>query len=454
MSLEQINKVYFIGVGGIGMSALARYFNSKGLEVAGYDKVSTPLTDALAEEGIDIHFVDDTLSLPIWVQDFNSDVLIIYTPAIPQDHNELGFLKSLGYPVYKRSDVLGMITKESVTVAVAGTHGKTTTSSLLAHIFTETNYGCNAFLGGIATNYNSNVLLNPDSETTVVEADEYDRSFLTLYPDVAIVTSMDADHLDVYGEANHLEESFRLFINQIKSGGKLIRKAELNLDSGITYSIRGDADYQAVNVKVEQGRYVFTLRYPGGEMDGVTVGLPGSHNVENAVAAFAVAVELGIRPELVVKSLISFQGVKRRFEYQIKTSNLIYIDDYAHHPEELRACIRSVKELYPGKKITGIFQPHLYTRTRDFADGFAETLSELHEVILLDIYPARELPIEGVSSTMLLDKITGAEKSLLQKKEVVEDLKERELEVLLTLGAGDIDQLVDPIRKELEAQLG
>ena len=435
------------------MSALARYFNSKGLEVAGYDKVATPLTDQLIEEGIDIHFVDDTLQLPSWAHDFSEEVMVVYTPAIPADHNELNFLKSLGYKLFKRSEVLGMITRESVTVAVAGTHGKTTTSSLLAHIFTETKFGCNAFLGGIATNYDSNVLLDSKSNTTVVEADEYDRSFLTLYPDVAIVTSMDADHLDIYGSKDYLEESFNLFIDQIKDGGKLIRKANLPLDSGITYSIEEEADYQALNVHVSEGRYQFDLKHPNGLIENVTVGLPGSHNVENAIAAFAVAAEMGVDLDLLVGALASFEGVKRRFEYHIKTSKLVYIDDYAHHPEELRACIQSVKELYPDKKITGIFQPHLYSRTRDFADGFAETLAELHEVILLDIYPARELPIEGVSSNMLLDKIPGDNKALLQKKEVVDDLKERELEVLLTLGAGEIDQLVDPIREELEAQL-
>lgn len=453
MSLEGINKVFFIGVGGIGMSGLARYFNRKGCEVAGYDKVSTSLTDELMAEGIDVHFLDDTMNLPAWTHEVSADVLIVYTPAIPKDHVEYNFLKDIGYTPRKRSEVLGMITKESVTVAVAGTHGKTTTSSLLAHIFTETNFGCNAFLGGIATNYNSNVLLNPDSDTVVVEADEYDRSFLTLYPDVAIVTSMDADHLDIYGEKDQLEESFKLFVNQIKEGGKLIRKAGLSLSEGITYSITGDADYQALEIDVVNGQYKFSLKHPGGIINDVTVGLPGSHNVENAIAAFAVACELGIEIDLITKALHSFQGVKRRFEYHIKSANLVYIDDYAHHPEELKACIQSVREMYPNKKITGVFQPHLYSRTRDFADGFAESLSELNEVILLDIYPARELPIEGITSSMLLDKITSTDKLLLGKKEVVEDLQDRELEVLLTLGAGDIDELVKPIKEGLEAQV-
>jgi UDP-N-acetylmuramate--alanine ligase len=453
VNLEGINKVFFIGIGGIGMSALARYFNRKGFIVAGYDKVSTSLTDELIIEGIDIHFLDDTMNLPEWAQDVSAEVLIVYTPAIPKDHNEYNFLKDVGFVPMKRSEVLGMITKESVTVAVAGTHGKTTTSSLLAHIFTETKFGCNAFLGGIATNYNSNVLVDPDSNTVVVEADEYDRSFLTLYPDVAIVTSMDADHLDVYGEKDQLEESFKLFVDQIKEGGKLIRKAGLPLNEGITYSITGDADYQAVDIAVHNGQYKFNLKYPGGIINDVTVGLPGSHNVENAIAAFAVACELGIETGAITKALHSFQGVKRRFEYHIKSADLVYIDDYAHHPEELRACIQSVREMYPDKKITGVFQPHLYSRTRDFADGFAESLSELNEVILLDIYPARELPIEGITSAMLLDKIISADKLLLGKKEVVEDLKDRQLEVLLTLGAGDIDELVKPIKEGLEARI-
>ncbi len=435
------------------MSALARYFNSKGLIVAGYDKVATALTDQLQSEGIEVHFTDDTLNLPDWAQHYSDDVLVVYTPAIPADHRQLNFLKSIGFVPHKRSQVLGAITKESVTVAVAGTHGKTTTSSLLAHIFTETNYGCNAFLGGIATNYKTNVLLDATSNTTVVEADEYDRSFLTLFPDVAIITSMDADHLDVYGAHDHLHKSFQMFIDQIKSGGKLIRKAELDLDTGITYSLKSEADYSAYDIKIVDGTYTLSIKFPGGEVNNVKVGLPGSHNVENALAAFAVAVEMGIEPKSAAEALASFEGVKRRFEYHIRTSRLVYIDDYAHHPEELRACIRSVKELYPNKKITGVFQPHLYTRTRDFADGFAESLSELNEVILLDIYPARELPIEGVSSAMLLERITVGNKSLISKKEVVADLKDRELEVLLTLGAGDIDQLVDPIKKELEGQL-
>ena len=453
MKLESVNKVFFIGVGGIGMSALARYFNRKGCEVAGYDKIATTLTDELTIEGIDIHFMDDTLNLPLWAQDFHEDVLIVYTPAIPKGHNEFDFLKDVGYQPYKRSEVLGMITKESVTLAVAGTHGKTTTSALLAHIFTESNYGCNAFLGGVATNYNSNVLIDPDSDTVIVEADEYDRSFLTLYPDVAIVTSMDADHLDIYGGKGQLEESFRLFVNQIKEGGKLIRKAGLALTGGLTYSINSSADYQATGIEIIDGQYRFNIKHPKGELTNVTVGLPGSHNVENAIAAFAVAAELGISLEKITQAMASFKGVKRRFEYQIKSTDLIYIDDYAHHPEELKACIQSVKEMYPNKKITGIFQPHLYSRTRDFADGFAESLSELNEVILLDIYPARELPIEGVTSSMLLDKITGTNKILLSKKEVVEDLRDRKLEVLLTLGAGDIDELVAPIKKELEGNL-
>ena len=435
------------------MSAIARYLNSKGMQVAGYDKISSVLTDQMIKEGIDIHFIDDTGLLPLWAQEKNDDALFVYTPAIPVDHKELNFIKNLGYNVYKRSEVLGFITKESFTVAVAGTHGKTTTASILAHVLTETGYGCSAFLGGIATNYNSNVLIDQGSETVVVEADEYDRSFLSLFPDVAIVTSMDADHLDVYGEKGNLVESFGLFIGQLKNGGKLIRKAELDIEQGITYSITMQADYQALDLRVEEGSYLFNLKHPDGVIQNVSVGLPGGHNIENAIAAFSVASELGIEGSRIVHALSSFKGVKRRFEYHIRSNRLIYIDDYAHHPEELKACIRSVKELYPGKKITGIFQPHLYSRTRDFADGFAESLSELNEVILLEIYPAREMPIEGVSSQMILNKISGTNKSLLQKKEVIDDLKDRELEVLLTLGAGDIDQLVEPIKTELEAHI-
>ena len=435
------------------MSAIARYLNSKGMQVAGYDKVSSVLTDQMIKEGIDIHFVDDTGLLPFWAKEKNEDALFVYTPAIPDDHKEFNFIKNLGCKVYKRSEILGLITKLSFTVAVAGTHGKTTTASILAHVLTETGYGCSAFLGGIATNYNSNVLIDQGSETVVVEADEYDRSFLSLFPDVAIVTSMDADHLDVYGEKGNLVESFGLFIGQLKNGGILIHRAELNIDQGITYSINEEADYRAIDVRVQEGSYLFNLKHPEGVIENVSVGLPGGHNIENAIAAFSVASELGIEPSKIVRALSSFKGVKRRFEYHIRSKRLIYIDDYAHHPEELKACIRSVKELYPGKKITGIFQPHLYSRTRDFADGFAESLSELNEVILLEIYPAREMPIEGVSSQMLLNKISGTNKALLQKKEVIDDLKDRELEVLLTLGAGDIDQLVEPIKTELEAHI-
>lgn len=449
MRFDKINKVYLIGIGGIGMSALARFFHAQGNAVAGYDRFATPLTEALISEGIEIQFNDDVNQLPLWVKEKSGEVLVLFTPAIPKENLVLNFLRDLGYQVFKRSEVLGLITKEAYTIAVAGTHGKTTTASILAHILKDTGYGCNAFLGGIATNYNSNVLLDSKAKTVVVEADEYDRSFLELYPDIAIVTSMDADHLDIYGEKESLDESFNLFVSQIKYSGKLIRKFGLNLTGGITYSIDGQADYQASEIRVVDGAFLFTLHYPKGKITDVTVGLPGSHNIENAVAAFTVAAELGIDHNAIITALASFKGVKRRFEYHIKSAGLIYIDDYAHHPAELKACIQSVKELYPDKKITGIFQPHLYSRTRDFADAFAESLSELNEVILLEIYPARELPIDGISSKMLLEKISISKKSLLQKKEVVEDLKDRKIEVLLTLGAGDVDQLIEPIKQEL-----
>ncbi len=432
------------------MSAIARYLMSKGIVVEGYDRVASSLTDQLSKEGIKICFTDEVNSLPAWAMEASENVLFVYTPAINHDHKQLSFIRNFGGLVYKRSEVLGLLTKESFTIGIAGTHGKTTTASMLAHILTESRYGCSAFLGGIATNYSSNVILNSDSETMVVEADEFDRSFLSLFPDVAVVTSMDADHLDIYGKKENLDESFHLFIGQIKTAGKLIRKAELNIDQGITYSIISKADYQAKDIQIVDGEYLFTVKYPKGVVENVTVGLPGGHNIENAMAAFAVAAELGVDTSRIVDALASFKGVKRRFEYHIKSSELIYIDDYAHHPEELKACIRSVKELYPGKKITGIFQPHLFSRTRDFADDFAESLSELNEVILLEIYPAREMPIEGVTSKMLLNKISGTNKFLLDKKEVIESLKDRELEVLLTLGAGDIDQLVEPIKAELE----
>lgn len=456
MQLDKVHTVYFVGIGGIGMSALARYFNAKGKAVSGYDRTNTPLTEALQAEGVVVHFNDDIAQLPAAVTDMSQkeNVLIVYTPAIPKSHNELNHLIGLGHRLYKRSEVLGLITSESYTIAVAGTHGKTTTSTIIAHLLEASGYGNNAFLGGIASNYNTNALINEASNTTVVEADEYDRSFLTLYPNIAVVTSMDADHLDIYGDKGHLDESFALFLSQVKTGGMIVAKFGLQVSPYenvrcITYSLDNEsASVKARNIRIINGTYIFDVQTPLSTLKNVQLGLAGLHNVENALAAIAVAQQLEIADGIIKSCLASFKGVKRRFEYQFKSEELVYIDDYAHHPEELRATISSVREMYPGKKITGIFQPHLFTRTRDFADEFARSLELLNELVLLEIYPARELPLEGINSQFLLDKVNLDQKVIRSKKELIDDLKARELEVLLTLGAGDIDQLVQPIKEE------
>jgi UDP-N-acetylmuramate--alanine ligase len=445
----EFKEIYFLGIGGIGMSAIARYFNSNGVSVAGYDKTSTPLTQQLAAEGMDISYMDVTSTLPDFAK--NSSTIVVYTPAIPKDSQLLQFFVANGNPMLKRSVMLGKITETSFSIAVAGTHGKTTTSSMIAYLLSETS-GCSAFLGGIATNFNSNLVINTATNTTVVEADEYDRSFLTLSPDIAVITSTDADHLDIYGEHDELKKSFQDFANKIKTNGTLILKNGLPIahSNTITYGIEDEkADYSGNNIRVENGKYLFDLKTPQGQINAIKIGLPGIHNVENGIAAFIVGKLMNLSNEAIVSALEGFKGVKRRFEKIIDNDSIIYIDDYAHHPKELEMCIKSVKQLYPSSKITGIFQPHLFTRTRDFAVGFSESLSLLDELILLDIYPARELPIEGVSSAMLLPAITSENKMIVPMSEVVNELKKRKLEVVLTLGAGDIDTLVEPIKKYL-----
>jgi UDP-N-acetylmuramate--alanine ligase len=448
MELENIKRVYLIGIGGIGMSGLARYFKKRGCVVCGYDKTITPLTSALRNEGISVVYQDEEDNLKISFLENDPETLIIYTPAIPKDSKILNYFRSGGFTLKKRSEVLGILSKGMYTIAVAGTHGKTTTSSIIAHVLKDSGYDCSAFLGGIATNYDSNVLFG-DNNTMVVEADEFDRSFLTLYPDVAIVTSMDADHLDIYGDRSHLVESFRQFVSQIKEGGRLIYKKGLDLSGGKTYSANVLADIQAVNVKVQDGSFYFDFKNENIVIENVQLGLPGLHNIENAVAAIEVALHLGIDPEKIKKALAGFLGVKRRFEYILKDQKHIYIDDYAHHPEELRACIQAVKTLYPGKKLTTIFQPHLFTRTRDFAEGFSEVLSMTDELIMLDIYPARELPIEGVSSAMILDKVSIEAKQILSKEQTLDYIRAKKPELLLTVGAGDIDTLIVPLKEIL-----
>ena len=448
MELENIKRVYLIGIGGIGMSGLARYFKKRGCVVCGYDKTITPLTSAMRNEGISVVYQDEEDNLKVSFLENDPETLIIYTPAIPKDSKILNYFRSGGFSLKKRSEVLGIISKGMYTIAVAGTHGKTTTSSIIAHVLKDSGYDCSAFLGGIATNYDSNVLFG-DNNTMVVEADEFDRSFLTLYPDVAIVTSMDADHLDIYGDRSHLVESFRQFVSQIKEGGRLIFKKGLDLSGGKTYSANVLADIQAVNVKVQDGSFYFDFKNENIVIENIQLGLPGLHNIENAVAAIEVALHLGIDPEKIKKALASFLGVKRRFEYILKDQKHIYIDDYAHHPEELRACIQAVKTLYPDKKLTTIFQPHLFTRTRDFAEGFSEVLSMTDELIMLDIYPARELPIEGVSSAMILDKVSIEAKQILSKEQTLDYIRAQKPELLLTVGAGDIDTLIIPLKEIL-----
>ena len=446
--------VYFLGIGGIGMSALARYFNSQGKHVLGYDRTSTALTTELQIEGIAIHFDDSTLEIPQLLRHSDkSKVLVVYTPAIPGDSFELNWFIENGYTMKKRSEVLGLITMSSDTIAVAGTHGKTTTSSMVAHILEYSGLGCNAFLGGIATNYNSNLIINPTARWTVVEADEFDRSFLTLSPFLSVITSMDADHLDIYGSHAFMLDSFNLFAQRIQNGGHIVYKSDLPLEkekiehagSISTYCLNNSSDYRAKDIRVENGSYKFTFQSPEIKLEDLSLGLAGRHNIENAVAACAVALMAGVNPDMIPEALASFKGVKRRFEYVVKTDKLILIDDYAHHPEELKACINSARELYPDKKITGVFQPHLFSRTRDFADEFARSLGLLDQVILLPIYPAREKPMEGIHSQMLLDKIVGTTKSLVEKSELLAELRQSAQEVVIMLGAGDIDAMVSTV---------
>lgn len=461
MELTKISHIYFLGIGGIGMSALARYFLSIGIEVAGYDKTPTRLTEELQQEGMRIHFEDDVTKIPSSFKSASekSTVLIVYTPAVPRDHSEYVFFNSNGFTIKKRSEVLGMIAATSYTVGVAGTHGKTTTSSLTAHILKTAQLDPSAFLGGITQNYNTNLLLSEQLKNNsikpllVVEADEYDRSFLTLFPEIAVITSVDADHLDIYGDESHVLESYALFAKQVKNTliikNTIASKIHVAIRK-VTYSvIDASATYFAQNVRISNGAYHYDIVTPKAVFTDMTLGLPGLHNVENSIAAVAVAVELGVSEDFIRQALASFKGVRRRFDYHIKTDALVFIDDYAHHPAELKAAISSAKELYPHKKITGIFQPHLYSRTRDFADEFAESLDLLDECILLDIYPARELPIAGIDSNLLVRKMKSGSKMVCSKKDLVKEISNRNIEILITMGAGDIDTLVLPLKDEL-----
>ncbi len=446
MNLNNIHNIYFVGVGGIGMSALARYFKANNKQVAGYDKTPTEITDALGSLGINVHFDDaiDNVS-----GDFLNpeNTLVVYTPAIPNNHKELTYFRDNNYTVLKRSQVLGLITENTFCLAVAGTHGKTTTSSILGHLLHECDVEVTAFLGGVTENYNSNLILK-GTDVSVVEADEFDRSFLTLSPNLACITSMDADHLDIYGEADALKESFVEFTKRIKPSGKLFVRNGLPI-SGITYGIEDDSDYSAKNIKIENGSYVFDVKTPVTTIENIRFDLPGRHNLSNALIALAMAVEYGCPHQQLAKALASFKGVKRRFTYQIKTEELVFIDDYAHHPEEINAVHQAVREMYPAKSVLAIFQPHLFSRTKDFADEFAESLSQFDEILLLDIYPARELPIEGVTSSWLLGKIENNNKQLVEKEALVNKIQESEAQVILTIGAGDIGEEVKRIKKGL-----
>lgn len=442
--------IYFLGIGGIGMSALARYFLSKNFEVSGYDKTRTALTDQLSSEGIEIHFTDD-----VDLADKKAS-LVVYTPAVPGDHSELNFYRQNGYKLCKRSEVLGMITENSFAICVAGTHGKTTTSAMLAHILRDSGFGCNAFLGGIATNYNTN-FWSDENNVSVAEADEYDRSFLKLNPDVAIITSMDADHLDIYGTHEQMEDAFIGFSGKIKNGGLLVYKhgmrrgAELTGDRKISYSVEDPtADAHVRNIVIKDGTYKFDVSVKGINISDVELQMGGKHNIENALACIVAAQELKIGEEAIKNAVSSFKGVRRRFEYVLKTGDCIVIDDYAHHPEELNALIESVKELYPGMKCTIVFQPHLFSRTRDHAIGFGEVLSKADEVFLLPIYPAREEPIAGVTSELIIEQMRNMKKEVIGKDELLIKLNELKPSLLLIAGAGDIDTLVDKIKNIMQ----
>lgn len=450
MNVRALKRVYFVGIGGIGMSALARFFRNQGTVVSGYDRTETPLTRQLVAEGMDVHYTDD-----INLIDKEAE-LIVYTPAIPKDHAELNWLKDNGYSVYKRSDVLQWITEALFSVTVAGTHGKTTISSMIAYLLRETGYGCNAFLGGISVNYNSNYW-SSDNATAVIEADEYDRSFLKLFPDIAVLTAIDADHLDIYGTAAEVEAAFIQYTKNIKAGGTLVAKhglhraKDLQASNTITYSLQNDAaDVYGANIVQKDGGYVFDVIAKDWMIHDVRLPIGGMHNAENAIAAIAVTQLLQIDADKVKQALAGFKGIKRRFEYVVKNERVVYVDDYAHHPEELAALIQSAKRLFAGRKCVVAFQPHLFTRTRDFADGFAASLSMADEVVLLDIYPARELPIEGVTSQMIADRMGNPNHTVLTKEGLLDYVKAAKPELFITAGAGDIDKLVNPIKEILE----
>jgi UDP-N-acetylmuramate--alanine ligase len=451
--LHNVENIYMIGIGGIGMSALARYFLSLGKTVTGYDRLSTRLTDDLIREGSEIHFTTDLAYVKENFPDVEN-LLVIYTPAIPADHLELSFFRKGGYQIMKRAELLGIISDNENCIAVAGTHGKTTVTTMVTHLLKVAGIPCNAFLGGISKNYQTNAILSGEEGWMVLEADEFDRSFLHLHPNICIVTSCDPDHLDVYGSAGNVKDSFCQFISQTDPDGYIIYQQDVPLDcirelppKSRSYALEDGADITAVNLGLKDGLYRFDVETPEGLIADVGLGVPGLINIENALSVVGLARLLNIGDDLLREALSTFSGVRRRFDVMINRRGMVYIDDYAHHPRELDACIQSVRKIYPDRKITGIFQPHLYSRTRDFAGEFARSLSHLDALILLDIYPAREVPLEGVDSGLIYDQTEMEDKVLIHKEQLMPVLEERQPEVLLTLGAGDIDQFVEPIVK-------
>lgn len=454
MQLNQFNTIYFIGAGGIGMSALARYFNTLGKKVLGYDKTETALTKLLLDEGIEIHY-NDMGSKVLDLIPMKENTLVIYTPAVPKEFGELTTCQNEDYTVIKRAAALGIISKAFETIGVAGTHGKTTTTSILANVLSQTKKGCNAFIGGIATNFNSNCVLNENSKRVVLEADEFDRSFLQLKPNYSIVTSVDADHLDVYGDGSAIEASFKDYLDLTNKEGFAVVHAdtlEVTKKSSAKLISYGSnkGDFQLINYRFKQGKIFFDVKLPTDVWEDVEFGIPGRHNAENALAVLALCYQLGINETIIRDGLASFKGVKRRFEYHVRTEDKIYIDDYAHHPTEIEALLKAVKELYPTKKLSICFQPHLFSRTRDFMDGFASALSIADEVVLLDVYPARELPLEGITSEALLRMITAQSKTLVDKTKLADWVKLNQPELFLTIGAGDIDTCVEPVKNVME----
>ena len=445
INFENIRKAYFIGIGGIGMSAIARYFNSRGIEVFGYDKTSTQLTEKLENEGIKIHYEDDVLQIPEGID------LVIYTPAVPRSHKELNYFIENDFPVLKRAAVLGIISQAKKVIGIAGTHGKTTTSTVTTHLLKVGNVDVSAFLGGIALNFESN-FVSGDSDYVVAEADEFDRSFLQLHPSVAAIMSMDADHLDIYGNVEEMHKAFHQYVSQVQENGLVLYRKGLPLNpqvkSGVQVQTFGieEGDYQAKNLRVEDGFFEFDLKSPIENIGNLKFTLPGNHNIENAIVAIATAQFLGVSADDIRKGLSNFKGIKRRFEFIIREKDKVLIDDYAHHPTELNAAINAARALYPNKKITGVFQPHLFSRTKDFAEDFAKSLNTLDEVVLLDIYPARELPIKNVTSQIILDKIENSNNKIVSKQELLKFYPNESSEVILILGAGDIDKLVELLR--------